>query len=127
MGCRLHWAKQYKVEYTGGWFNYNAEVFRAIMKHLDIYIWDCQSSDLDDYVDFELSVDNFRKLKSIVKDARNTDAYQKPILNPDEASEYGILPQDNQYIMTYEDMDKFVQEVEKSYDRDNSFIRFTWF
>lgn len=126
MGCRLHWGEEYKIRWTGGWFNWNAEVLRAIFRYLEIEVWDCSNQD-DDYGDFEMSFDAFNDLKTIIKDSRKSDTYKDPVMTREELDAVGVDSYNSQYCMTYEDLDKWVKEVDKTYDKSNSYIHFSWF
>lgn len=127
MGCRLHHASEYKIEYKGGWFNWNAAAFRAILRYLEIEVWECFNNDGDDYVDFDLTLDNFNALKRLVAETRESDTYDEPILTKEEAMEQGCNAEEAQYIMTYHNLDDWCKEVEKEYDKSNSYIHFSWF
>lgn len=128
MGCRLHWGKTYQIEWEGGWFNWNAEVIKAILRYLEIDIWECSYEDTD-YGDFEMTLDNFLKLKKVVKDARSLPSYEEPIMTVEELRENGVFVDSDQeiYCPSYKNLDEWVEEVDKSYDRHNSYIHFTWF
>lgn len=125
MGCRLHWGEEYKIRWTGGWFNWNAEILHAIFRFLDIEIWLVNGE--DDYGDFELSIDEFDKLQKILKDSRETDTYEEPIMTDEQLSEAGVSAVDLKFCMTWKQLDDWAKEVAKSYDKDNSYIYFSWF
>lgn len=120
MGCRLHWAKVHKVEWTGGYFNWNAEVFKRCLNHLDIQMWEATNQE-DDYGDFEIPIEDWKKLKKILKDSRGTDEYDSPIIIEED---YGHL---DGTLLTYHHLDDWAKEVSQSYDKDNDYIRFSWF
>lgn len=127
MGCRLHWARTYKIEWEGGWFNWNAPVLKAILRYFEIEIWEAENGD-GDYGDFEMSVEEFKKLQSIVKESRNTDAYEQPVCTRSDLEENGYCEGESEvYIMTYKNLDDWLKEVRGTYDSDNDYIRFTWF
>lgn len=126
MGCRLHWASVYKIDWTGGWFNWNAEVIREVFRHLGIEVWEC-TNEGDDYDDFELSVDEFNELKEIIASHRGADDYEQPIMTVAQLKDAGVFDDEQLYCPSYKNMDDWAKEVDSSYDKDNSYIRFSWF
>lgn len=126
MGCRLHWAETYRVEWTGGWFNWNAEVFRKILDHLGIQVWEV-NEDSGDYGDFEMPVEEWKTLLTILKESRGLDSYSDPIMTTKELIAEGLSEREAECPLTYKDLDDWSQAVEKSYDKSNDCIRFSWF
>ena len=121
MGCRLHWAKTYRVEWEGGWFNWEAEQVRQIFTELglDEYIWNVSDQE-DDYVGFELSVDGWKKFKNELRKIPQGDL-GRPVLGEDYEGDNNSLP------ITWENLKEWSESVDNTYDSDNDYIRFEWF
>lgn len=126
MGCRLHHASKYQINYKGGWFNWNAEQFKAILDFFEITPWECTNQE-DDYGAFELSVDALTDLEKKLKEYRGLETYDEPILATEVSDECGYHLNGNEAKITYHNLDDWVQEVKKEYDKSNSFIHFEWF
>lgn len=119
MGCRLHWARTYKVDWEGGWFNWNAEQFKEILRELDIQVWDGHY-DEDDYVCFEIGIDAWKKLKKILSEVKQSD-WNYPVLGEDWVGD------SDRGLITWKDLKDWFDQVDMTYDSDNDYIKFEWF
>lgn len=123
MGTRLHYATTYKIEWDGGWFNWNAPQFREILRRLGVQVWECVN-DGNDYDDIELSKDEWEHLREILNSVPESDM-EKPILSLTDLKKIGETEDVSR--ITYENLIEWFLEVDERYDKENSYIRFSWF
>lgn len=117
MGCRLHHAKKYKIEWEGGWFNWSAEQFREILSALEVHVWDATNQE-DDYGAFEISLDEWKELGSKLASVSKGE-YDHAVLGDDYTGE--------EYLITWRQFIDWFKAVDAEYDKDNDYIRFEWF
>lgn len=119
MGCRLHHASTYRIEWKGGWFNWNAEQFRDILRELGVNVWEVTNQE-DDYGDIEISVDEWKKLGVELGKIPKKD-YPTPVLGDEYQRER------EEYLINWQNLIDWYNEVDKEYDHSNSYIRLGWF
>lgn len=122
MGCRLHYAREYRIEWDGGWFNWGAEQFRFILRKFNVEVWECVNNP-SDYDDIEISMENWEFLKEQLAKVKTED-YDKPILSEGELSMLDIKGDE---AITYKDFITVIDEIDYNFDVDNDFVRLTWF
>lgn len=124
MGCRLHWADTHKVHWTGGWFNWNAVQWQAILDKLGITCYKYASdNEGDGYEDIEVLKDDWEKLRKVLDEVPIAD-YGKTIIDRSEA-EYVECSEES--LISYKDFIDWFIVVDETFDKDNDYIRFTWF
>lgn len=111
MGCRLHHAKTFKVEYTGGRFNWQADELHNILQDygVQVILWNVD----DVYSHWEISKDD---LKHLIEKLADKDPAQKAEENMGDHAE-----------ITVEDIVSWAQRVLDEADPDLDYVRFAWF
>lgn len=117
MGCRLHHASIHRIEWKGGWFNWNAEQFRDILRELDVKVWETTNQD-DDYGEIEISVEEWKKLGVELGRIPKED-YYTPVLGDGYTEE--------RWIICWKAFIDWYKEVDREYDHHNNYIRLEWF
>lgn len=118
MGCRIYWGKVYKIEWEGGWFNWNAEQLRDCLRELGVEIW-WQLNEDDDYTDFEISIEEWKKFRDKLRTIPKGDR-EAPVLGDDYNGDH------DRGLITYQGLIDWAKYVSNTYDSDNDYIKFSW-
>lgn len=102
MGYRLHYAKEYKVEWAGGFFNYGTDEFEELLENELLDSW----SD-EDKAEYEVSRQSLKAYLDKIKDKTGKNKYLTDYTNKE----------------VYEELD----EILKQSDQDIDYIRLSWY
>ena len=110
MGYRLHYATTYKVVYGGGEFNHETYAVNSLLNELCPYLWDNNDTDTGYADELEITRED---AANAIKTLEEWDSQGKEWK---EGCGY-----------KYAHVAEFLKEALEHSDKDNDFIRLSWF